>query len=54
VHNGTEVSETHVDAGTAYGRPFGAEHDVMNGGTEPLSFIEIELKRPESVAFAPG
>jgi mannose-6-phosphate isomerase-like protein (cupin superfamily) len=54
VHNGKDVTETPVEVGTAYGRPFGAEHDVMNGGTEPLSFIEIELKRPQAVAFAPG
>ena len=53
VHNGKEVTETKVEVGTAYGRPFGAEHDVMNGGTEPLAFIEIELKRPQSVVYPP-
>jgi mannose-6-phosphate isomerase-like protein (cupin superfamily) len=54
VHNGKEVVENKVEVGTSYGRPFGAEHDVMNGGDKPLSFIEIELKRPEAVAFAPS
>ena len=53
VHNGKDITETRVEIGTAYGRPFGAEHDVMNGSDEPLSFIEIELKRSQAVRFPP-
>jgi len=33
-----------VPAGTAYRRSEGVEHNVVNGGTAPMSFIEIELK----------
>ena len=53
VHNGKDITETRVEIGTAYGRPFGAEHDVMNGSDAPLSFIEIELKRSQAVRFPP-
>lgn len=31
-------------AGTAYRRDAGVEHNVVNGGTQPMSFIEIEYK----------
>ncbi len=33
-------------AGQAYHRPAGVEHDVVNGGTQPLAFVEIEMKPP--------
>jgi beta-alanine degradation protein BauB len=33
-----------VPAGAAYSRPKGVEHNVINGGTSPMSFIEIEIK----------
>jgi beta-alanine degradation protein BauB len=33
-----------VKAGEAYSRLAGVEHDVRNGGTERMSFIEIEIK----------
>lgn len=33
-----------VPAGTAYRRDFGVEHNVINGGHEDMSFVEIELK----------
>ena len=40
-----QVSEVRLVAGQSYQRPAGIEHDVMNGGTEPMAFVEIEVKR---------
>ena len=34
-----------VPAGAAYRRDAGMEHNVINGGDAPMSFIEIEMKR---------
>ncbi|MFF2307992.1 cupin domain-containing protein [Streptomyces sp. NPDC058128] len=31
-------------AGESYARSAGSEHEVVNAGTEPLAFVEIELK----------
>jgi quercetin dioxygenase-like cupin family protein len=36
--------EVLVPAGSAYRRMAGVEHNVINGGTEPMSFVEVELK----------
>ena len=33
-----------VAAGTAYRRSEGVEHNVVNDGTVPMSFVEVELK----------
>ncbi len=33
-----------VPAGTAYRRLEGVEHNVINNGTAPMSFVEVELK----------
>ncbi|KZM49126.1 cupin domain-containing protein [Labrenzia sp. OB1] len=33
-----------VPAGTVYRRDEGVEHNVINGGDIPMSFVEIELK----------
>ena len=33
-----------VPAGTVYTRQEGVEHNVINGGDAPMSFIETELK----------
>jgi quercetin dioxygenase-like cupin family protein len=33
-----------VPAGTAYRRSEGVEHNVVNAGTAPMSFVEVELK----------
>jgi quercetin dioxygenase-like cupin family protein len=30
--------------GQSYAKPFGVEHNVVNGGNTPLSFVEIEMK----------
>jgi beta-alanine degradation protein BauB len=37
-----------VPAGTAYRRSEGVEHNVVNDGTGPMTFVEIELKEPAS------
>ena len=33
-----------VAAGASYRRDAGAEHNIVNGGERPMSFIEVELK----------
>lgn len=33
-----------VPAGTSYRRSEGVEHNVVNDGEEPMSFVEVELK----------
>ena len=33
-----------VPAGTAYRRQEVVEHNVVNGGERPMSFVEVELK----------
>ena len=38
------LREVLVPAGTAYRRSKGIEHNVINHGDVPMSFIEIELK----------
>jgi quercetin dioxygenase-like cupin family protein len=32
-----------LTAGVSYSRPAGVEHNVVNGGAGPLSFVETEL-----------
>ncbi len=34
-----------IEKGAAYRRDAGVEHNVVNAGSEPMSFIEIEYKR---------
>ena len=33
-----------LTAGVAYFRKAGVEHNVVNGGSAPLAFVEVELK----------
>ncbi|PZO75587.1 MAG: cupin [Mesorhizobium amorphae] len=33
-----------LDAGQAYRRDLGIEHNVVNGGEASMSFVEVELK----------
>lgn len=40
-----QVTQVDVKAGQSYARTEGVEHDVMNAGTGPLAFVEIEIKR---------
>jgi beta-alanine degradation protein BauB len=41
---GGAVRRVTVPAGTAYARAEGVEHNVVNGGDAPMSFVEVELK----------
>lgn len=41
---GGETREAFVASGDAYSRDMGIEHNVINGGDAPMSFVEIELK----------
>ena len=41
---GGSTREVLVPAGEAYKRTAGVEHNVINAGTSPMRFIEIELK----------
>ena len=34
-----------MEAGQSYFRQAGVEHDVINAGDAPVTFVEIELKR---------
>ena len=38
------TQEIRVPAGTAYRRDEGVEHNVINAGDLPMSFVEVELK----------
>ncbi|MGC8524797.1 MAG: cupin [Acidibrevibacterium sp.] len=40
----TGQTETPLQPGSPYFRKAGVEHDVSNGGTAALAFLEIELK----------
>ena len=44
---GGERRESVVPAGSSYTRVEGTEHNVINGGTAPMSFVEVELKRAD-------
>ncbi|MBD8875958.1 MULTISPECIES: cupin domain-containing protein [Stappiaceae] len=39
-----ETNEVLIPAGTVYRRDEGVEHNVINGGTAVMSFVETELK----------
>lgn len=41
---GGATREAVLTAGVSYQRPAGAEHNVVNAGSEPFSFVEIEMK----------
>jgi quercetin dioxygenase-like cupin family protein len=41
---GGETMTAALTAGVAYSRTAGVEHNVVNGGTAPLSFVETEVK----------
>lgn len=38
------VNEVTVPAGKSYRRDQGVEHNVINAGDQPMSFVEVELK----------
>jgi quercetin dioxygenase-like cupin family protein len=41
---GGETRRVHIEAGTVYRRTAGVEHNVVNDGPLPMSFVEVELK----------
>lgn len=41
---GGEIREVNVKSGDAYRRNKGIRHNVVNGGTALMSFVEVELK----------
>lgn len=41
---GGQTATADLKAGVSYARPAGVEHNVVNAGAAPLSFVEIELK----------
>ena len=43
---GGEERRVTVAAGEVYARDAGVEHNVVNDGEAPMSFVEVELKRP--------
>lgn len=49
VHDGRDVTRVPLARGQAYMRPAGIQHDVMNGSAHPISFVEIEVKRPSAL-----
>ncbi len=52
VHDGANVQEFLRKAGDSYGRAAGIKHDVMNSSDAPMAFIEIEIKRQETLSFS--
>lgn len=41
---GGATASAELKAGIAYARDAGVEHNVVNAGAAPLSFVEVELK----------
>ena len=41
---GGTTRDVTIAAGDAYRREKGVKHNVINGGTSPMSFVEVELK----------
>jgi quercetin dioxygenase-like cupin family protein len=41
---GGATATAELKAGVSYARDAGVEHNVVNAGAQPLSFIEVELK----------
>lgn len=41
---GGQTAEAVLTPGTSYERPAGVEHNVVNAGPVPFSFVEVELK----------
>ncbi len=44
IEDASGVNDRFVSAGAAYSRPTGIEHNVINAGPLPMSFIEVEIK----------
>ncbi|MFK7938674.1 MAG: cupin domain-containing protein [Roseovarius sp.] len=41
---GGTYNDVTIPAGTAYRRDEGVEHNVINAGDHPMSFVEVEIK----------
>ena len=54
IHDGTNITDVPLAEGQSYGRAAGIRHDVMNGSDHPIAFVEIEIKRPSALRFAPA
>ena len=46
IEEANENRRVDLAKGAAYRRDAGVEHNVVNAGSEPMSFIEVEYKRP--------
>ena len=44
IEPGGATRDVRVVAGTVYRRDAGVEHNVINGGTQPMTFVETEIK----------
>jgi quercetin dioxygenase-like cupin family protein len=53
LHDGTTETVVELKAGQSYSRPAGVQHDVMNGSSRPMAFVEIEVKRPDALVQLP-
>lgn len=49
IDDGDSETDVPLARGQAYMRPAGIEHDVMNGSTHPIAFVEIEVKQPAAL-----
>jgi quercetin dioxygenase-like cupin family protein len=45
IESATGITHFELERGRSYARRAGVEHDVINAGPAPLSFVEIETKR---------
>jgi len=43
-HPNGEVTESQLTMGQSYARKTGVEHNVINPGPDPFTFVEIEIK----------
>jgi len=43
-HPDGSSTTTQINPGDVYRRDCGVEHNVINGGDEPMVFVEVELK----------
>jgi len=46
IDDGQTQKDVELFAGETYVREAGVKHDVQNASPYPISFIEIEIKRP--------
>ncbi len=49
INDGRSETDVPLAAGQAYLRPAGIQHDVINASAHAITFVEIEIKRPEAL-----